>query len=118
MKREGEGSCVNEEAAVDEIMDILGVKNEPSHCNPTRINITLLGEAEELARIEAERKVLGLYNAVIDALEALGEDDRFCKSKEAKDAFALCDRLREARLRRFEATLIDWHALAVTKEAR
>lgn len=75
------------------------------------IMIEEVKDPENDRELDPNRKSLGRYNAAIEALEALTEDDFFSGSPEIGTANMLAAALRLERRERFEI-LVDWNRIA------
>lgn len=113
--------------AAEKIAEILGI--EPD--DPETTNVPLAGNAgmmrvekeeapqpaiqiEELApaqRLDLNKDRLQLYNAAIEALVSLQEDDEVCRAKMSDRVNAIEQELRRLRIQVFEP-MIDWAAMA------
>lgn len=126
-----------EELAAQKIAEILGVQDEKSEAKENSIGLPAMLEEEKKptpeekprqkakARIELapaednapeDRKALALYNAAVDALTQLVENETF--ERDTMNYMPTCillDGLKRQRREYFEK-LIDWYAIAAMEE--
>lgn len=126
-----------EELAAQKIIEILGVQDEKTEAGESETALPAMSEEEKKpvqeekprqkakARIELapaedntpeDRKALALYNAAIDALTQLVENETF--ERDVMNYMPTCillDGLKRQRREYFEK-LIDWHTIAAMEE--